>query len=227
MKTTPYFGAIAVTFAVFFVSACSNIDTASTVAQADGLALVPHSKFDQFYRNSDTDFSKFSQISIEPCEVSFRKNWQRDQNASRPQLASRVTDEDVNRMKGRLGDACDDKFRESLELSAAYKLVDNYNTGESVLVLRPTIVDLDVSAPDVRGAGFNRSFTMSSGQMTLSVDMVAGSSGEVLARVIDRRRDHEDINMQLTSSVTNQVDAHRALSRWAQMLRESLDELKL
>jgi hypothetical protein len=164
---------------------------------------------------------------MEPCEVSFRKHWLRDQNSNRTELSNRVTEEDVNRIKSRLGSSCDEKFRDSLELSTAYKLVDHDNSGESVLVLRPKIIDLDVSAPDVRGAGFNRSFTTSSGQMTLSLDMVDGSSGEVLARIVERRRDHENVNMQPTSSVTNQADSNRILSRWAKMLREGLDAARL
>ncbi len=213
MKTTTHLRAMAATLAIFFVSACSTVNTASPAAQVDGLALV-----------ADT---KFSRISIEPCEVTFRKNWLRDQNTNRTGLASRVTEKDVNRIKDHLGDSCNDKFRESFEQSTVYKLVDSYSDGESALVLRPSIIDLDISAPDVGGARFTRSFTKSAGEMTLSLDMVDGASGEILARAVDRRRDHENIYLEPTSSVTNRADFDRAVRRWAKLLRSSLDKSTL
>jgi len=227
MKTTACVRATAAFFALFIVGACSNINTASTAAQVDGLALVPDTQFKEYYRKSGSDLSRFSQIGLESCAVSFRKHWQRDQNSHRSDLASRVTEKDIDRIKNRMSDSCNDKFRESLAQSTAYTLVDNFSSGDAVLVLRPSIVDLNINAPDVRGAGFTRSFTTSAGEMTLSLDLIDGGTGETLARVVDRRRDSETIYLEPTNSVTNQADFNRSLRRWAKLLRSGLDEATL
>lgn len=227
MKTTTFFGAMAATLAITFVSACSNMDTGSTAAQADGLAPVLDTKIKEFYRRPGTDFSNFSRIGIESCEVTFRKNWQRNQNTNRTGISDRVTEKDVNRIKGRLSDSCNDRFRESFEQSTVYTLADNYSSGESVLILRPSIINLDVNAPDLHSAGLTQFFTKSAGEMTLSLDIVDGATGEVLARAVDHRRDHENIYFQPTSSVTNQAEFDRSLRHWAKLLRTSLDEAAL
>ena len=63
--------------------------------------------------------------------------------------------------------SCDEKFREALLADPAYKLVDAFSDGEAVLILRPSIIDLDVNAPDMQSANVSRSYTTSAGEMTL------------------------------------------------------------
>lgn len=227
MKFASKLGLLVSTLAIVFVSACANVNSGLSAAQVDGLAPVSDSKFKEFYRKPNTDFSKFSQIRIEPCKVNFRKNWQRDQNTNHADLSNRVTEKDVSRILSRTSDSCSDHFQESFEQSTAYKLVDSSGSGNSVLILRPSIIDLDVNAPELRGAGFNQTFTQSSGVMTLSVDVVDGATGKVLARAIDRRRDSESHHFESTSSVTNQADFDRVIRRWAKQLRDGLDQATL
>jgi len=228
MNLTIKLEALAATLAiVLFVSACSNVNTASTAAQVDGLTLVPDTQFKEFYRKSGADLSSYSQIEIERCKVNFRKNWQRDQNSHRTDLSSRVTESDVTRILDRMTDSCNDKFHEAFEQSTAYKLVNSSKLEDSVLILRPSIIDLDVHAPDLRGAGFTRTFTRSTGEMTLSLDIVDGATGEVIARAIDRRRDTENHQLEPTASVSNQADFDRSIRRWAKQLRDGLDQATL
>lgn len=51
-------------------------------------------------------------------------------------------------------------------------------------------------------------------------------SGEILARIVDRRRmgDYGG-TMRWSSSVSNRADASRLFKRWADMLRKGLDEV--
>jgi hypothetical protein len=93
-----------------------------------------------------------------------------------------------------------------------------------VLVLRPAIINLDIAAPDVMAAGRQRSYTTEAGQMTLVLEGVDGTTGEILVRVVDRRRAMDTGRLQWTNSVTNQAEARRMLNRWASQIREGLDE---
>ena len=192
----------------------------------DGLNLVPGSKFDQLYKKPGVDLSGYQEFGLEACKVAFKKNWQRDQNQNRLDLSSRVTQKDVDRIKDSLSTACDEKFRDALLEAPAYPLVDNFSDGEAVLILRPAIINLDVNAPDVRTTVTSRSYTTSAGEMTLSLELVDGTTGEVLARVVDRKRGMDSGRMEWTSSVSNKADADRTLARWASVMRQGLDEAR-
>jgi hypothetical protein len=207
---------------IVFLSACTSVPEQTH----DGLTLVPDSKFDQVYKKSGADLSSYQEFGLESCEVAFKKNWKRNQNQNRVDLSNRVTQQDVDRIKDSLSASCDEKFREALLESPAYPLVENFSDGEAVLILRPSIINLDVNAPDVRSTGMSRSYTTSAGEMTLSLELVDGTTGEVLARAVDRRRGTDTGMMQWTSSVSNKADADRTLRRWASVLREGLDETR-
>ena len=207
---------------IAFLGACTSVPEQTH----DGLTLVPGSKFDQVYKKPGADLASYQEFGLEACEVAFKKNWQRDQNQNRVDLSNRVTQKDVDRIKDSLSAACDEKFRDALLEAPAYPLVDNFSDGEAVLILRPAIINLDVNAPDVRTAGINRSYTTSAGEMTLSLELVDGTTGDVLARVVDRKRGMDSGRMEWTSSVSNKADADRTLRRWASVMRQGLDEAR-
>jgi len=208
------------------VTACAGVSTSVPVETHDGLTLVPGSKFDQVYRRAGADIASYSEFGIEPCEVAFKKNWLRNQNSNRLDLSNRVTQKDVDQIKDKLSASCEEKFREALGEAPAYTLVDNFSDGEAVLVLRPSIINLDVSAPDVSSTSMTRSYTTSAGEMTLSLDLVDGTTGEVLARVVDRKKGMDTGRVQWSSSISNNAEANRMLTRWAKILREGLDEAR-
>ena len=72
-----------------------------------------------------------------------------------------------------------------------------------------------------------RTYTTSSGEMTLALEIFDGTTGEILYRIVDRRRSTETHNMQWTNSVTNQAEARRWLKGWASQLRQGLDAVKV
>jgi hypothetical protein len=172
------------------------------------------------------DLSHFDEYGVTPCQVAFKKNWLRDQNSSRIDLSNRVTQKDVDRIKDTLAAECDTFFREALLEEPAYKLVESFDEGEQVLVIRPNIINLDVHAPDVGRPGVTRTYTTSSGEMTLMLELVDGTTGEVLARGVDRKRGLDDNMLQWSNSVTNKADADRALRRWSSLLRDALDNIR-
>jgi hypothetical protein len=212
--------AVAVT-AISLLSACT---TPAPQETHDGLRLQADSKFQQLYLLPDADLSSYTALGLADCDVAFRKNWLRDQNSSRLDLGNRVTQQDVDKIKDRLGDHCVNYFRQALLESPAYTLVDTFGEGESVLVVKPGIINLDIHAPDVMSPGMSRSYTTSSGEMTLSLELLDGTTGQTLARIVDRRRGMDTGRLEWTNGVTNRADADRTLKRWAGMLREGLDK---
>jgi hypothetical protein len=72
----------------------------------------------------------------------------------------------------------------------------------------------------------NRTYTTSAGQMTLVLELVDATTGDVLARVVDSQQDFDTARMQWTNSVTNRAAADRILRMWAKRLREGLDRIR-
>ena len=190
----------------------------------DGLALVTDSKFTEVYARRGATLTGYDKVGIVPCEVSFRKNWLRDQNSNRVTLNNRVTDDDVDRIEDALGNECDKYFKAALLESPPYDIVEEFGDEDSVLILRPSIVDLDVSAPDTMSAGISRTYTTEAGRMTLVLEGFDGRSGDILVRAIDRRRTTDyGGSLQWTNGVTNKAEADRILKAWSKKLRTGLD----
>jgi len=192
----------------------------------DGLERVSGHNFAEVYLRPGADLAHYQHLSLTQCEVTFRKNWLRDQQRDSRALASRVRQEDADRIRQRIASACDEHFRAALQRAPAQELVEVMPNGEDVLILRPSIVNLDIHAPDVQGATRVRSYTTSAGEMTLNLELVDALTGEVQGRVVDRRRGVEHSQLQWTTSVTNRAEFERILRRWADLLRDSVDRVR-
>lgn len=217
---------IAVAAATLAACAAPGGPASGAETSFDGLQRVENERFAEVYRRPGSSLAAYEQFSLQPCEVAFRKNWLRDQNRQRLDLGSRVSREDVERIKRRAGAACDRHFREALQRDPAYALSDQDRGGAEVLVLRPSIINLDIHAPDVARSTMTREYTTSAGEMTLLLELVDGATGEVLVRVVDRKRGVEHAQLRWSSGVTNKAEFDRILRRWAGLLRDSLDRVR-
>jgi len=186
----------------------------------DGLELVDHDRHQEIYKKPGADFSQYARVAILECYVAFRKNWERDQNRDRVGLSNRVTQKDMDRIKKSLSDEFLKVFTEELE-NGGYTVVD---TGaEDVLVLRPAIIDLDVTAPDTMSPGMTQTFAASAGQMTLYMELYDSVTSAILGRVIDAEAARDHGTMHVSNRVTNQAEADRILRKWADVLVDKLD----
>ena len=190
-------------------------------ATADGLVRGESDRLDAVYWQPGADLSGYSKIMIADCQVSFRKNWQRDQNRDRG-LTDRVDAEDMERIRSDMAERFNAIFAKELQEEGAFEIVNT--PGDDVLLLRPEIVDLDLFAPDVNAPNRTRTFTTSAGRMTLKMDLVDSATEALVGRVIDRRRAREDFDAQISNSVTNRVEMDRIMRRWARILRDALNK---
>jgi hypothetical protein len=107
-------------------------------------------------------------------------------------------------------------FTEKLE-AAGYEVVDV--VGDDVMVVRPAIIDLDISAPDTRSAGRSYSFTASTGSAVLYIELFDGLSGAIIGRAADRQTvRNAGGRVAWSNSVTNRADARRMIGGWADSL---------
>jgi len=182
----------------------------------EGLKLVKGTKLAAVYMKEGADFSGYDKVAILDCYVAFVKDWQREKNRER---FGSVSDHDVVRIKTKLADEFKKVFSEEL----AKKGEEVVTTAASdVLLLRPAIINLDITAPDTLAGG--RSFTVaaSAGQMTLFLELYDSVSSELLARVMDPEAIDGFGFYQVQNRVTNRVEADRLLKKWADILGDFL-----
>ena len=204
-----------------FISACASTQKELPKVSHDGLDLVEGTKLGAVYKKPGADLSQYDRVAILDCTVAFRKNWQRDQNADRMGLQRGVSKEDMDRMKKNLSDEFNKVFSKELQ-KGGYKIVDK--GAEDVLLLRPAIINLDVAAPDTMSPGMTRTFTASAGEMTLYMELYDSATSAILARVVDEKAGRDHGGMQISNRVTNVAEADRILRKWADILRQKLDE---
>ena len=115
-----------------------------------------------------------------------------------------------------------EEFVKELQERSSYKVVNE--AGADVLRVKVNIVDLYVNAPDTEGVARSSTYTMSAGQMTLIAELFDSESGEILARVVDRREARNDDTLRLSSSVVKRGEAQDIAASWARILRTALDK---
>lgn len=185
---------------------------------SDGLHLVKDSKVRVAYAKPGTDLGKYDKVKILDCYVAFVKNWQREYNLDQVGLDGRVTDKDAEQIKTRLSAEFTKVFTKVLT-KKGFPVVDT--AGADVLLLRPALINVNPTAPDVPTAGISATMVSSAGSMTLYMEMYDSATNELIARVIDPQADNEGF-AQVANRVTNQAAADEMLRNWADMLAKHL-----
>lgn len=205
---------------LLLVAPGASADEPATVQNLtfDNLVPVKDPKMAMAFIDPEADFSVFKRVAILEPTVSFRSNWQRDQNRSR---ARNISSRDMDRIRADVATLFERVFTERLE-TAGYEVVDV--AGDDVLVLRPAIIDLDVTAPDTRSGGRSRTITTSTGAATLYIQLFDSLSGDIIGRAADRQvARNAGGRMTWSNSVTNTADARRMVGLWADRLVEFLE----
>src|SRR3954447_8729777 len=61
----------------------------------DGLVQVKSKRLDLVYLQPGADFRGYTKVIIEPTEIAFAKNWQRDHNSATRSLSSQVSNQEL------------------------------------------------------------------------------------------------------------------------------------
>ncbi|MEP5766331.1 MAG: DUF3313 family protein [Halieaceae bacterium] len=204
---------------LLFTAPVALADDADSAMSFDGLKKIEGAKMALAYIDPDADFSVYKRVAVLDPQVSFQPNWLRDQNRNR---ASRVSARDKERIRVAVADLLKDVFIEALEANDGYEIVDV--VGEDVLVVRASIVDLDVTAPDTNTAGRTRQLSTTAGSATIFLELFDSSSGAIIGRAVDRRAARRaGGTMMWSNRVTNTSEARRMMRVWADRLRGFLD----
>lgn len=183
----------------------------------DGLKRVNVKGVSLAYVRPGATLAGYQRVKIDPVEVAFHKDWKPSRPGSRIALSA----QDLEGIRTGLAKLVQEQFVKALEAKGRYRVVNE--SGADVLRLRIYIVNLIVTAPANVSTGRTQTFTMSAGEMTLFMELYDSESGQIIARVVDRREGRADSVMRMSSRVTNIAQAEDIAGAWATILRDALD----
>lgn len=184
-----------------------------------GLVLRTNTGSSIVYVKPGAKFGKYDKLAILDCFVQFDKNWQNNYNSNQVDPSTFVTSNDMDRIKKELAAEFKRVFTKELQ-AGGYQIVTT--GGTDVLILRPAIINLRVTAPDLMTPGINTTVVSSAGSATLYLELWDSVTNTLLARAMNSQADQEAWAQQ-ANSVTNTMAADFILKSWADNLRKHLE----
>jgi len=199
-------------------SASSSVQALEAAMSENGLRKVSVKGVDLAYAKPGATLASYKRIKIDPVEVAFHKSWDPTRTGSNLKVSATERDKILNGM----AKLVEEEFARELEAESGYAVTEE--SGDDVLRVKINIVNLYVSAPDTGSStGRSRTYVASAGEMTLYAELFDSKSGEVIARVVDRREARSTGRVSLSGSVYNQGEARSIAAGWARILRKALD----
>src|SRR4051812_14844819 len=134
----------------------------------DGLTLVKSKRLEHVYLLPGADFRGYTKVMLDPAEVAFRKDWQRDMNSGTRGLSGDVSDRHAREMLDEAQKRFDRIFAKAFQ-KAGYEIVAE--PAEDVLRVSLGLLNLDVRAPDTMSSARSHTFTREAGHATLVVQV--------------------------------------------------------
>ena len=188
----------------------------------DGLVQVESKRLDLVYLQPGADLRGYTKVLLEPTEVAFAKNWQRDYNRDTRALSTRISDRDVQNAITKGVEAANDIFREAWS-KGGFAVVTE--PGPDVLRITTGIVNITVTAPDKMTAMRSYNFADEAGTATLFVEARDSMTGALLGRAVDQGV-AGDNGTAWRSSINNRADFRQMVENWAKISVRGVSELK-
>lgn len=218
-SSTGFYSALAISVLMLGLSAAPIVQARDLPKTThDGMDLVPHTKAYAVYMKPGVDLKTYNRVGIMMPAVAFKKDWQHDYNDTAP-MGAKVTDDDMERIKTWLAEEFVRIFNQELTKSGHQVTKE---IGKDVVILRPMIVNLVVSAPDKTTAGVSRGAVASAGEMTLILELYDSVTSDIIARIIDPQAARQYAGFHIATEASNKADADLILQDWAERLAKHL-----
>jgi len=198
------------------VAACHTLPGPREITP-DGLERVPSRHSGGVFRLPGAPFTQYRRLILEPVTVSFIENWQKNH----PQISAR----EVRRITDETAKVFREEFERELIKGGKYSFADD--PGTDVLVVAPTITDLDIPAPSSDSMDMHtmapRSISLhamgelrdaATGKLVGRVDMFAGGEQYGLHEFREGTR------------VSNAFEIRNHVREWSRLLHEALNVAK-
>lgn len=185
-------------------------------AAYDGLQPIQVRGIELAFARPGATLAGYRRILLDPVEVAFRKDWN-PHRAATDRVLSTAEREAIRTAMAKI---VLDEFAGQLQSAGGYPVVDV--AGPDVLRIRTRIADLVVTAPATLSAA-SGTYTLSAGEATLFAELYDSDTGQLLARVVDRREARGTGTLMLVNQEVNVREAKHMAATWARVLRTGLD----
>lgn len=183
-----------------------------------GLEKISVKGIELAYAKPGATLANYKRVKIDPVEVSFHKSWDPTKTGSNLKVSSTERENILNGV----AKLVQEEFAREIQGKSGYQLTEE--PGDDVLRVKINIVNLYVTAPEAGSSmGRSRTYVVSAGEMTLYLELIDSKSGEVIARVVDRREARSAGRMSRTGGGYNEDEARSIAAAWARILRKGLD----
>ncbi len=225
MKTIRALSGLVIFLAMSHAAAQEANSPLATVEVADDLEKVSRAAFRETYVNKTVDFTRFKKLYLGEALFDYRDVGPAQRSRSMAARSSRtafgISDKDRDDFENLVAEA----FTKELGKSKRFSIVDTFD--ETTIIMRGGMVDI-VSRVPPEFTGRSEIYLATVGEATLVLEFLDGGTGEVLARIAERRR--IDTLSGRTSSLavpSNTVTVRADVRRWAastaRRLRNELD----
>jgi hypothetical protein len=184
----------------------------------DGLVRVPARSVGGVYRAPEASFTQYRRVILEPPSIGFIKDWTKNHPEVDATDMARIRAESVQMFR--------DEFAREFVKRGPYKFADD--PAPDVLLVIPTIEDLDIVAPNAGVDSGARTYSARQVAMKVSGDLRDSSTGKVIGRVIMYQPPERYAlnDMREANRVTNAHEQRMVFAKWARLVREALDVAK-
>jgi hypothetical protein len=214
-RLMPRLAAMTAVLCIAFAPAAFSADPPAM--SPDGLRLVKNTEFAVVYVKPGATLKPYTKFAILNCFVSFAPNWRENMQTN---FNIPITEDQIKQTETELAAEFKKVFVAQLE-QGGYQLTTD--AGPNVLVLRPAIINLQITAPQDMEDPDETTFSTSAGQMTLFLELYDSVTSELLARVIDPEDASNYGIFTWGSKVGNIEAADQIMTKWSDTLRHYME----
>lgn len=208
-------------FALFMPFAASAAQELPKTTK-DGLELVQQNELSAVYVKPGASLQAYDAIYLVDAYVAFAKDWKKEYNRDHMmQPGGRITDKEIQQIKDEVAKEFSKVFSKELE-RGGYRIATE--AAQDVMILRPAIINLAITAPDIATAWRSTTVVADAGQLTLYAEFYDSLTSDKFAEVLDAQVAGDYGMARVANRVTNRAALDETLRHWAGLLRKRLDE---
>ena len=208
---------LALTLAVTSPLAAGKNDVDAAMSQG-GLQKTSVKGLELAYVRPGASLAAYKRVKLDPVDVQFDKSWEPTRTGSRIKLSS----EEREKIRAGVAKLVEEEFAKAVEKGGTYQIASE--SAPDVLRVKVSVLNVYLNAPSGTGAGRSKTYVSSAGQMTLLAELSDAASGQMLARVADRREANSVARLERADRIENEGAARDVAAAWAQILRKALDK---
>jgi hypothetical protein len=184
----------------------------------DGLVRVPSRRSGGVFREPGWPFTQYRRLIVEPVVVSFIKDWEKNH-------AKEVSNKEIRRIRDETSRLFREEFKRELIERGKYTFADE--AAPDVLIVAPTITDLDIPAPEADNMDKD-SFAPRSVALRITGELRDATTGRLIGRV-DTFAGGDFYGLGQLRPVnrgTNAQEIRSGIRQWTALFREALNVAK-